>query len=113
MIKIANCVCRVIGKAQTTFNSSGSCRNEPWPDLELFVPMAISHAEELEHQLIQSLLFFWPRKHLRMVIVLDEESRDEELAAHLLSLMHLFARSHLEYNSPTGYYYRDLSAKEA
>lgn len=50
---------------------------EEWLDMELFLRMTSSHAPLFENVLFPSLLIFWPRQHLRLIVVLDAENPDD------------------------------------
>ncbi|XP_075263509.1 uncharacterized protein LOC142355139 [Convolutriloba macropyga] len=57
----------VLIRAQTTFV-------EPkWPDLMLFVPVFPGGESELNKILLRSLKFFWPKKYLKLTVLVDED----------------------------------------
>ncbi len=75
-----------------------------WPDLQLFVPIAHSHLREFQHQLIQSLLFFWPLKFLKMLVILDDEIRTNRIENYLRRNTNDFKSFDIKYNKPTSFY---------
>lgn len=50
---------------------------EQWLDMELFLRMTTSHAPLYEDILLPSLLMFWPKDQLRLIVVLDAENADD------------------------------------
>ena len=55
----------------------GTYPHEKWPELELFLRMTSSREGLFWDVLVQSLHMFWPAEHVRLVVVLDDESEED------------------------------------
>ncbi len=74
------------------------------PDLDLLVPIATSDYSVFQEQLVRSLLFFWPLKHLNMVVILDEEKKDAKFENLIKRDTKKFHKMKIRYNQPSPYY---------
>ncbi len=81
------------------FNCSSS-----WPNLQLFLPIAPSHYHEFQQELLRSLLFFWPKRFLNMLVVLDEGRSLDPIRTALKEETKGFNKIVIKSNKPSPFY---------
>lgn len=81
--------------------------NRPWPDLELFLPVAIGGGDrrhEWREIFLRTFLLFWPIEvaKTKLMILVDEEKRKEpgvaEITNYLASIPRLKGLTRIDYN---------------
>lgn len=93
--------------------------NRPWPDMELFLPLAISGSDrrhEWRQVFLRTFLLFWPVEiaKTKLLLLIDEEKRNstgtQEVENYLATIPRMKGLYRLGYNQLEPIYYSGIGA---